>query len=411
MTKRRPMGGMSRKHRARAEREQIQRRWILIGTILTISLVVGLLAYGWYDSRFVQPKIVIADVNGAAITNAEFQGRVRLIQRQLLAQLSSYIQMESLFAADPNTLNQVRTLQSQIQAQLSDVEFIGQQVLDDLIEDELIVQAARAQGIEVTREEIDRRIEREFGYFSEGTPTPFPTFTPVPTITPDATATAVALLTATPGASATPAPSSTPRPTPTEYTQEAFEQDYQTFLESLSDFQIREADYLAFVETQLFREKLEQSFEPELPEDQEQILVRHILLPDLETGEEALDKLEQGEPWDEIVLEYSQDINTNALEGLIGWRTLEELLTTYGQAGVAAFGTETGEISGPFQSDFGWHIFQVEDRESRPLSAEAQALAVDAAYSSYLGDLRENAEISIDDSWVNHLPQPIQAGS
>lgn len=411
MTKRRPMGGMSRKHRARAEREQIQRRWILIGTILTISLVVGLLAYGWYDSRFVQPKIVIADVNGAAITNAEFQGRVRLIQRQLLAQLSSYIQMESLFAADPNTLNQVRTLQSQIQAQLSDVEFIGQQVLDDLIEDELIVQAARAQGIEVTREEIDRRIEREFGYFSEGTPTPFPTFTPVPTITPDATATAVALLTATPGASATPAPSSTPRPTPTEYTQEAFEQDYQTFLESLSDFQIREADYLAFVETQLFREKLEQSFEPELPEDQEQILVRHILLPDLETGEEALDKLEQGEPWDEIVLEYSQDINTNALEGLIGWRTLEELLTTYGQAGVAAFGTETGEISAPFQSDFGWHIFQVEDRESRPLSAEAQALAVDAAYSSYLGDLRENAEISIDDSWVNHLPQPIQAGS
>ncbi|MGD8864603.1 MAG: SurA N-terminal domain-containing protein, partial [Anaerolineales bacterium] len=154
MAKRPPMGGTTRKHRARAERERIQRRWILTGTIITFVLVLGVLVYGWYDSRFVQPKIVIAEVNDTTITNAEFQGRVRLMQRQLLAQLNSYVQMESFFAADPNTLTQIRSLQSQIQAQLSNVELLGQQVIDQLIVDELIKQAAQERGIEVTQVEI-----------------------------------------------------------------------------------------------------------------------------------------------------------------------------------------------------------------------------------------------------------------
>jgi parvulin-like peptidyl-prolyl isomerase len=401
------MGGTSRKHRARAERERIQRRWILAGTIVTVVIVVGLLAYGWYDSRFVQPKIMIAEVNGTTITKSEFEGRVRLMQRQLLAQLNSYAQMESFFASDPNTLAQIRALQAQIQSQLSDVELLGQQVIDQLIVDELIKQAARERGIEVTQVEIDKRIEEDFGFYAEGTPTPLPTFTPLPTLTPDVTATAVAALTATPGASPTPAPTRTPRPTPTEYKFDAFEQDYDEFLGSLSDFRISEADYRAFVEATLYREKLQAAFEPDVPDVQEQVLVSHILVPDQETGEEALDKLNEGEAWADVVAEYSQDFATIEDAGLLGWRTLSEMLTTYGQAGVAAYATLVDEISGPFQSDIGWHLFRVEGREERPISDEARALAEEQAYSNFLNELRTEADTTINEEWVNHLPAPI----
>lgn len=408
MAKRPPMGGgTTRKHRARAERERIQRRWILAGTIITIGLVLGLLAYGWYDSRYVQPRIVIAEVNDATITKAEFQGRVRLMQRQLLAQLNSYVQMESFFAADPNTLAQIRSLQNQIQAQLSDMELLGQQVVDQLIVDELVKQAARDRGIEVTQVEIDRRIEEDFGFYVGGTPTPLPTMTPFPTFTPDVTATALAELTATPGATATAAPTRTPRPTPTAYTIDAFEEDYAEFVDSLADFRITEADYLTFVEATLYREKLQEAYEPDVPEEQEQVLVKQILVPDLETGEEVLEQLEEGEPWAELVAEYSQDFATVEEEGLIGWRTLGELLTTYGQAGVAAFGTLEGEVSGPFQSEFGWHLFRIEGREERPLSEAAFELVKEQGYTNFLNELRTNAEITINDGWVEHLPQPV----
>jgi hypothetical protein len=329
------------------------------------------------------------------------------MQRQLLAQLNSYAQMESFFASDPNTLAQIRALQAQIQSQLSDVELLGQQVIDQLIVDELIKQAARERGIEVTQVEIDKRIEEDFGFYAEGTPTPLPTFTPLPTLTPDVTATAVAALTATPGASPTPAPTRTPRPTPTEYKFDAFEQDYDEFLGSLSDFRISEADYRAFVEATLYREKLQAAFEPDVPDVQEQVLVSHILVPDQETGEEALDKLNEGEAWADVVAEYSQDFATIEDAGLLGWRTLSEMLTTYGQAGVAAYATLVDEISGPFQSDIGWHLFRVEGREERPISDEARALAEEQAYSNFLNELRTEADTTINEEWVNHLPAPI----
>jgi parvulin-like peptidyl-prolyl isomerase len=401
------MGGTTRKHRARAERERIQRRWILAGTIVTIVLVVGLLAYGWYDSRYVQPNIVIAEVDDATITTAEFQGRVRLLQRQLLAQLNSYVQMESFFGSDPATLAQIRELQNQVQSQLVNVELLGQQVIDQLVVDELVIQAAQERGIEVTQLEVNRRIEEDFGFYVEGTPTPPPTFTPFPTFTPDVTATTAAALTATPGPSPTTAPTSTPRPTPTAYTLDAFETDYDEFLNSLSDFRIKETDYLAFVEATLYREKLQEAFRSDVPEEEEQVLIKHILVEDQETGDEVLERLEQGEEWADLVAEYSRDVATVEDEGLIGWRTLSELLRTYGQAGVVAFGTAEGQVAGPFQSEFGWHLFRVEERAERPLSDEARALAEEQAYTNFLNELRAQAEIDINDEWVEYLPQSI----
>ena len=105
--------GESKKHLARAERERRQRRWILGATITIAVILVLILAYGIYDTTFIQPFKTVAVVNGETITSGEFEGRVRLLQRELLSQLTSYLQMESFFGADPNILQEIRALQLQ----------------------------------------------------------------------------------------------------------------------------------------------------------------------------------------------------------------------------------------------------------------------------------------------------------
>ncbi len=394
----------TRKHLARAQREQRQRRIILIGTTVVLTIVVIVLGYGFYDSTFVDPYREIAVVNGEPITKREFQGRVRLMQRQLLVQLNSYAQMESYFASDPDALQQLQELERQLSTQLANAEVLGRQTLEQLIMDRLIAAEAKRRGLQVTAEEIDRRIEQDFGFYSEGTPTPMPTRTLVASPTLDAT------MPSTATSEATPRPTSTPRPTPTPYTREAFESEYQAFVESLSDFKISEQDFRTFVETQLYREKLEAAYEPELPDKVEQVEVWHILFSAEEAANAALARLEAGEAWEDVASELSEDETTREESGLLGWRTVDELASFFGQAGVVAYSAPIGELVGPLQTESGWHIFRVTAREERPLSAAAAETAARNDYQRFLVQLRNEAEVTISEDWASHLPPPIVPG-
>ncbi|MBE9478447.1 MAG: SurA N-terminal domain-containing protein, partial [Chloroflexi bacterium] len=178
MTKQRAPLRTTKKHLARAERERIQGRWLL-GVIIAIAVVaIGILGYGWIDSAYIQPKKTVVTVNEDTITQGEFQGRVRIHQRELLGQLNSYTQMEQLFASDPQTLASIQELQNQIRTQLAYPELIGQEVIYSMTRETLIRQEAEKMGIHVLPEEIERQLQHSFGFYPEGTPTPFPTPTP-----------------------------------------------------------------------------------------------------------------------------------------------------------------------------------------------------------------------------------------
>ncbi len=190
MAKNRPVTRVSRKHMARAERERLQRRWILTAVISTIVIVIGVIGYGLYDSMVVQPRLTVASVNGEEITKAQFRGRMRIIQRELAAQLSQYIQMESFFGSDPSVLQSLRSVEAQIETQLANPEVLGRDVLDTMIVEAIIRQEADARGISVTEEEVAQDIELSFNYFANGTPTPIPTTALASTATIDPTAVA-----------------------------------------------------------------------------------------------------------------------------------------------------------------------------------------------------------------------------
>jgi len=396
---------MSRKHLARAQRERLQVRWIAIALAATLVLVLGLIGYGIYDNLVVQPGIAIATVNGDTITKAQFQGRMRIIQRELSVQLNQYLQMESFFGSDPTLLQNLRDIESQIQTQLANPEVLGRDVLNSLIREAIIRQEAERRGLSVAQADVQREIELSFNFYAEGTPTPGPTSTLAPTATVDATAQAeaTATATATAGPSPTPRPTGTPLPTPTEYTRQLFQSDYESFITSLKDWKISEQDYLDFVEATLLEDKLRADFDPEIERDQEQVHVQHILVDSEETAQEVLGKLNEGADWNAMVTEYSVDYNTVDTGGDLGWMALGEIVTQFGQPGIAVFATEAGKIAGPLQTDAGWHLFRVEAREVRPLSDSAYQAAADQAFTNWLQQMQDEGDIQIADDWASHV--------
>jgi parvulin-like peptidyl-prolyl isomerase len=400
MTKQRAPIRTTKKHLARAERERIQVRWLL-GVIIAIAVVaIGILVYGWIDSAYTQPKKTVVTVNDDTITQGEFQGRVRIHQRELLGQLNSYTQMEQLFASDPQTLASIQELQNQIRTQLAYPELIGQEVIYSMIRETLIRQEAEKMGIHVLPEEIERQLQHNFGFYPEGTPTPFPT--------PTLDATRVAAIAAASESTPEPSPTSTlpqtPFPTATPYVLEAYEVDYEQFLDSLSDFGISESDFFVYIEAQLLEEKVREQFDPEIDRMAEHVLLQHILIFDEEIAQEALEQLESGNAWDDIVLEYTEDQNSRESSGDLGWKTLDDMVRFLGQMGLAAFSAQVDEVVGPIESQYGWHLLRIVDRQDREILEAAYQEAVDNAFEAWIDDLTTEAEIIVVDDWQNHLP-------
>jgi parvulin-like peptidyl-prolyl isomerase len=328
---------------------------------------------------------------------------MRIIQRELAAQLNQYIQMESFFGSDPSVLQSLRSVEAQIETQLANPEVLGRDVLDTMIVEAIIRQEADAREISVTEEEVAEDIELSFNYFANGTPTPLPSTTLASTATVDPTAAAGTTPTSTSTLAPTPAESPTPFPTATPYTRELFDQDYRSFLSSLSDWDVREADYLAFVTARLLREKLRADFDPEIEREQEHVQLQHIVVEDEATADEVRQLLDEGSSWEELAAEYSVDLATANTSGDLGWMALGEIVRSFGQAGLAAFVSEDGSITPPLETSDGWQLFRVVAHQQRPLSDEAFQIAADEAFDTWLTQLKDEAEVEIVEDLAAHV--------
>ena len=170
-----------------------------------------LLAYGFYDINYLQRQRPVAKVGKYAILVNQFEPRVRMQRQQLLAQYNQYSQYGQMFGMD------VQHQLDQIKSQLDTPETIGQSVLDQLINEQLIRLEAEKRGITISDAELAKEKQNSFGFYPNGTPTSAPTPTEVimpkipaeafkvVTITPTPTATLEPTATVTPAVTATPA--------------------------------------------------------------------------------------------------------------------------------------------------------------------------------------------------------------
>ena len=105
-----------------------------------------------------------------------------------------------------------------------------------------------------------------------------------------------------------------------------------------------------------------------------QTYTRHILLKaseirSLEESRELAAKLREraldGEDFADLARQYSDDIGSAQEGGDLDWVNPGQMVREFQQAMDA---TEVGAISEPFESQFGWHILQVQDRRQHDMT-------------------------------------------
>lgn len=414
----------TRKHLARQEREKQQIRWIIIGSIVIIGLVVGLILAGIINENIIKPRRTVAVVNGDAIRGNEFQNQVRFSRAALIQNAQQTAQFMQLFQDDPNTLASFASQLQQIQFQLDETA-VGQEVIDRMIDDLLIRQESDRRGIKITEEDINKEFQNILGYFPEGTPTPKPTLgiSPTSTLTalqltasaPTATLEATSILTATATLEPTPTsipevtepltPTATLEPTltPTPFTAEGYANLYKQVIENYSQFGVSEKDLRYVVIAQLYSAKLQETVLAELdvPSTREETWAQHILVEDEQTAKDILSRFENGESWCQLASEFSIDPGSKDSCGDLGWFAKDVMTAPFEEA---AFSLPVGEISDPIQSEFGYHLIWVLGREEKQISESEFVQQQQTKFQEWIGALRETSEITIDDYWKQIVP-------
>ncbi len=425
---------VSRKHMARLERERIQQRYLMIGAGVVIILVVGLILYGVLNQYVFENLRPVARVDGQNITTGAFQKEVRFDRHRSIQQLLS-------FASDTMMLQFFGSYAQQIVTRLNSPLTLGQEVLDNMIEDILVAREAEKRGITLSEAEVDQAFEQAFGFYADGTPTPTitatpftfntatlsatqlalvpPTATPAPTeavsetATPEVTATPAetatlepsatpeTAATATPEASPTIEPTPTITPTPTQFTRELFETQAAIYVENASSIDFSMKDLRDYIRRQTLRTKVYEAITADVPANGEFVWARHILVPDQETAQQVIDRLQAGEDFAALANELSTDEGSKTSGGDLGWFTRGTMVAPFEEA---VFALEIGESSQPVLSDFGYHVIQLLGREERPLDPQQLQEAKQRAYDDWLEQAKAAANIETFDRWTSVVP-------
>ena len=405
---------VTKKHMARLERERRQNRLIVGIATLGIMIVVGLLGYGYYRYN------VVAEVNGVKITAGEWEERVKFQRIQMINAYQQYGFYQQMGFDMSQQMQQIAgTLQSS--------DTLGQQVLDQMVDEIIIRQEAAKLGITVSEDQLQKEIQANFNFYPNGTPTPTitptefstptltsqqltlypPTGTPTEVPTATITVTPTLDLSATPPATATPelpTPTAVPQlPTasPTPYTEEGFKSQYSKTLDSLKNFNISEKTFRNVYEARLLRQKLMDEITKDTPHTEEQVWARHILVESEAEAQTIYTELQAGGDFAKIAKERSKDTGSGANGGDLGWFGKGQMVPEFE---TAAFGLKVGEISKPVKSQFGYHIIQLLGHQDRPLTEDQYQQKKQTEFDDWLKGVREKANIKTYDVWKDRVP-------
>lgn len=365
---------LTRKQISRRQREERQRRLILLGAGAVLLLVLGILGFGYYEIKFLKPASPVAVVNGVPLRTDEYQKMV-IFQRFTLDQYRQNLErrLSQLDASDETEAWIANLFQQELARLEPQRAQIPSQALEMMIEDELIRQGAQERGITVTDKEIDRAIEESYGYQQEP-------------VTPTITATEPI----------------TPTPTLPSITKEEFEQAYQQSLAALAKMGISEGFYRDTIRRGLLRSKMWEVIGREVPTSEEQVHVRRIVLETEEEAEAARERLVAGEDFATLAQELSIDEATKENGGDVGWMAFDERDLPF--SGMA-FQLEVGEISQVIETARGYEILKLEEKdENRELDPATLEERKNTPFSTWLNDLQ--AEATIDRYWSEEKVPP-----
>jgi parvulin-like peptidyl-prolyl isomerase len=197
---------------------------------------------------------------------------------------------------------------------------------------------------------------------------------------------------------ATPADTPTPAPTPTLVVigENTLKTSYTNWLKTLADTTgLDETQYRQIIQATVLKEKLQKAIGDETPKVAEQARARHILVETEEEAKQVIERLNKGEDFATLAEELSKDTGSAAQGGDLGFVPRGRFVEVVDEA---VFTLPIGQVSEPIESDFGWHVIEVLEREERELSPLDYQNQQRQAYSDWLTEARTAA--NVQDFWT-----------
>ncbi|WP_456276032.1 peptidylprolyl isomerase [Bacillus sp. AK128] len=167
---------------------------------------------------------------------------------------------------------------------------------------------------------------------------------------------------------------------------------------------------LAMQDIEVTDEEIQEHYDALKPE----IQASHILVADEETATEVKQKLDEGAAFEELVEEYSTDTGTVAAGGDLGFFGTGVMDPAFEEA---AYGLEIGEVSGPVQSQFGFHIIKLTDKKDLdPLEDMRETIVEELGRAKVdftqveamvLNELEE-ANVEVKDDELKNMFEPVE---
>lgn len=209
--------------------------------------------------------------------------------------------------------------QNQLESDDSFSGYYKAQIINGLVETELMVQDAKAKGIEVTDDEKS------------------------------------------------------------EFRQNLIDQTYgseENFQAYLDEYNVSDDMFDRMVEEKLYYDKYLDILKEDITVDAQsyydensdqfdvadQVDAKHILVDDKETAEDIIKQLDDGADFAELAKEYSTDTATAQQGGELGYFTADQMITEFSDA---AFALEPGEYTKePVETSYGYHVILCEDKKA-----------------------------------------------
>ncbi len=309
-----------------------------IGLVLTLCVVLAVTACsntsGETTNDAVEQKDVVATVNDKTITQAKYDESLAVYKKMVEAQYGE--------GSWDMEISEGKTMGSYYE---------DGALIDNMILEILITEAAEKEGISITEEELKTELDNFKINFQT-------------------------------------------------------DEEYQQFLESngMSEEYLSEALKKEYIINNYLSVKIE-NLEPTQEEIEtifndlnmnQKVSARHILVATEEEAKAVTERLTKGEKFEDLAKEISIDTASGANGGDLGYFSYTDMVQPFSEA---AFALEIGEISQPVMSDFGYHIIEVTDKSiDDTITVESKKSELTEYYKSYkyedlLADLKNNATI------------------
>ena len=164
---------------------------------------------------------------------------------------------------------------------------------------------------------------------------------------------------------------------------------------------VTENDIRAYFDTYVAPELAKQN------ENVEEVQARHILVATQGEAETVIKRLEKGEGFAALAGELSLGPSASR-GGDLGYFLAEEMVQAFSDA---AFALQPGELSAPVETEFGWHVIRLEDRRVVPpptfedLSEQIRAFLEQQERNLFFDELLTSYDFQVYGEETSMLPE------